>query len=310
MVKLYSLVGVGLGLALVLGGCSSSEDEPTPAMPAWMQTFLNDREKAFKEKGIDKLMETHHTDATLYFWDQGEMKYGSKSSAADIKTFFDDMVKKVPDGWNSSFKVLKTMGHDKGEDYQASASMVWTCDSCKIPEATETFIFTSEKVIRHTFVYYDSDATPGSDAAIAVGTDKDTPVSKAWANHFGAFGGQNVDDIAKDYDESSIVYVFDHGNGELSTSKGIKEIKDLFTGLFESLPNTTDVAAPVQVVEENDGSLPSPLVFLAWNSIGNGYSRATDTFVFSTANPAIIKRQYVVVNYKKPADLRQFFAVV
>lgn len=309
MVKLYSLVCVGLGLALVLGGCSTSEDEATPgAMPAWMQTFLDDRAKAFKEKNIKGQVKDHDKNAILYFWDQGVTTYGKKSSAADIEDWFEkDFPEKGADGW-SSFKVLKTMGHDKGDDYQASASMVWTCDSCKIPEATETFIFNSEKkVIRHTFVYYHSDKTPVTNADITVGTDQDKPVSKAWENHFSAFGGQNVTKIAKDYDESSIVYVFDHGNGELSTSKGLKEIQDLFKGLFESLPNTADVTAPVQVVEENDGSLPSPLVFLAWKSSGNGYSRATDTFVFSTANPAIIKRQYVVVNYKKPA---QFVAVV
>merc|ERR1711935_933493 len=88
-------------------------------------------------------------------------------------------------------------------------------------------------------------------------------------------------------DNSSEVYVFDHSNGQLDTYTGTTEIQSLFEALFSSLPDPDDVGAPVQIVEEKE---TAPYVLLVWKSPGNGYARATDTFVFNNADTAMIKR--------------------
>merc|ERR1712194_136230 len=173
---------------------------------------------------------------------------------------------------------------------------------CNIAEATETLIFGLDgRIIRHTFVYMwtEGQGPPSDDVAIGTDVTAGKPVAAAWDNHFSAFGGQNVTKIMKDYDNSSEVYVFDHSNGQLDTYTGTTEIQSLFEALFSSLPDPDDVGAPVQIVEEKE---TSPYVLLVWKSPGNGYARATDTFVFNNADTAMIKRQFVVVSYQAPVD--------
>lgn len=51
--------------------------------------------------------------------------------------------------------------------------------------------------------------------------------------------------------------------------------RTLFTGLFESLSDMSDLSAPVADVCEE-----SKMVFLIWRCPASGYLDATDTFVF------------------------------
>merc|ERR1712194_819792 len=180
------------------------------------------------------------------------------------------------------------------------AFKVWACIDCNISEATETLIFGLDgRIIRHTFVYMWTEGQGPESAHVASGVELGKPVADAWDNHFSAFGGQNVTKIMKDYDDSSEVYVFDHSSGNLDTYTGTTEIQSLFEALFISLPDPGDVGAPVQIVEEKE---TSPYVLLVWKSPGNGYARATDTFVFNNADTAMIERQFVVVSYQAPVD--------
>merc|ERR1712194_325641 len=182
------------------------------------------------------------------------------------------------------------------------AFKVWACIDCNISEATETLIFGLDgRIIRHTFVYMWTEGQGPESAHVASGVELGKPVADAWDNHFNAFGGQNVTKIMKDYDDSSEVYVFDHSSGNLDTYTGTTEIRSLFEALFISLPDPTDVGAPVQIVEEKE---TAPYVLLVWKSPRNGYARATDTFVFNNADTAMIKRQFVVV-YSNRVDSEQ-----
>mmetsp|Transcript_19971 Transcript_19971/g.33443 ORF Transcript_19971/g.33443 Transcript_19971/m.33443 type:complete len:120 (+) Transcript_19971:271-630(+) len=103
-------------------------------------------------------------------------------------------------------------------------------------------------------------------------------VQSAWDNHFAAFGAQDADKILLDYTEESVIKVWDTVKGEMSTAKGLDEIKGLFLGLFKQLSDLGTLAAPVVDVQDPPG-MPGT-VFLVWECPGSGVKKATDTFVF------------------------------
>jgi len=119
---------------------------------------------------------------------------------------------------------------------------------------------------------------------------------QAWDNHFEAFGAQDVDKILLDYTESSVIRVFDHGNGELTTYTGLEEVRACFTGLFQTLSDLSTLAAPVVEVQEG----PSAQVFLIWSCKGCGILSCHDTFHFDADNK--ITRQNVVMTTGKPSS--------
>ena len=69
-------------------------------------------------------------------------------------------------------------------------------------------------------------------------------VTQHWQNHFAAFGGQNVTQILQDYTEESIIRVYNQADGSLSNFTGLAEIAACFKGLFASLYDTSELAAP------------------------------------------------------------------
>ena len=121
-------------------------------------------------------------------------------------------------------------------------------------------------------------------------------VQPAWDNHFAAFGGQDVDKVLKDYTEASVIKVYDQITGELTEFKGLKGVKDLFTGLFKDMPDLSGLAAPAIRVEEATED-KAGMVFLVWRCPSSGYNHATDTFLFDKDGK--IAKQNVVI--MKPA---------
>merc|ERR1712193_367475 len=105
--------------------------------------------------------------------------------------------------------------------------------------------------------------------------------------------------VLKDYTDDSIITVYNQVTGSKTVFKGLDGVKDCFTGLFKSLFDTSDLAAPVQVVEETSVDGPGS-VFLIWSASKSGYTDATDTFLFD-ANGKIL-RQNVVIMYKNPQE--------
>ena len=101
----------------------------------------------------------------------------------------------------------------------------------------------------------------------------------SWDNHFAAFGGQDVDKILLDYTEASVIKVYNQTSGALDEYEGLGRIRECFTGLFESLSDTSGLAAPAIRVEEGEG-VPAGSVFLVWRCPTSGYAHATDTFLF------------------------------
>merc|ERR1711924_393869 len=61
--------------------------------------------------------------------------------------------------------------------------------------------------------------------------------------------------------------------------KGLKGVKECFTGLFKDLSDLSGLAAPAIRVEEASGGIAGS-VFLVWRCPSSGYTHVTDTFLF------------------------------
>jgi len=135
---------------------------------------------------------------------------------------------------------------------------------------------------------------------------KPNNVAEAWANHFEAFGEQDVDKILKDYTDASVVQVHNDACSppEMAQFTGKTEITDLFVGLFETLTSTPDLDVPTFGGASNptveDAVLPASLdsanVFLVWSAVGQGIEKATDTFTWTESDgQVVIEKQNIVV---------------
>merc|ERR1712087_1029624 len=124
-------------------------------------------------------------------------------------------------------------------------------------------------------------------------------VQEAWDNHFSAFGGQDLDKIMLDYDDNSVVRVFDKSNDDpASEFKGAAAVRQMFTGLFKDLSNLSTLAAPVVTVDE-----AGKQVFLVWECPGVGFEQATDTFIYDAKFK--IHRQNIVVTKYSPKSVQE-----
>ena len=115
-----------------------------------------------------------------------------------------------------------------------------------------------------------------------------TSVQAAWDNHFEAFGKQDLEKIMLDYDETSIVKLYNSVDGSKKDFVGVQGIREMFAKLFEDLFDLKTLEAPVVEVDESRKT-----VFLVWKCPGCGFATATDTFVFGPDFK--IKSQHVVV---------------
>merc|ERR1711924_55394 len=91
-------------------------------------------------------------------------------------------------------------------------------------------------------------------------------------NHFGAFGAQDVDKILLDYTEKSVIKVYNQVTDELVEFKGLKAVKECFTGLFKALSDLSGLAAPAIRVEEATED-KAGMVFLVWRCPSSGIAK-------------------------------------
>jgi len=133
-----------------------------------------------------------------------------------------------------------------------------------------------------------------------------TSVGEAWANHFGAFGAGDVDKIMWDYDDESVVAVFNDACTEetgYAEYKGL-EIKDFFEALFSRLgsPQSNGTLTVPEfsggdtnpIVEPTESLDSTANVFLVWNSVGEGVGATTDTFLWKQGYK--VMKQNIVTN--------------
>jgi len=184
-------------------------------------------------------------------------------------------------------------------DGPGSVFLIWSAGKSGYAAATDTFLFDADgKILRQNVVItYKNPKAEGeqkmvNDKEVASGTGA---VHDSWNNHFAAFGAQDVDKVLQDYTNKSVITVYNQADGTKTVFKGLDGVKDCFTGLFKSLFDTSDLAAPIIHVEEDTG-----MVFLVWSAAASGYMHATDTFIFD--EDAKIFRQNVVVHYEGLSD--------
>merc|ERR1719215_1894460 len=91
-----------------------------------------------------------------------------------------------------------------------------------------------------------------------------------------------------DYDEDSEISIWARSSESVTHYRGTAEIRELFTGLFESL-GSAPVNVPIEDVVERPGEKS---VFLVWSAPDAGFLKATDTFIFD--NNFKIRRQNIV----------------
>ena len=108
---------------------------------------------------------------------------------------------------------------------------------------------------------------------------KPTNVSTAWDNHFSAFGGQDLDKIMLDYDNSSVLKAYDFTSKVQYTHVGEVAIRGFFAGLFTLLSDLSGLTAPTVEVTE----APNKQVYLIWTCPTSGITSAQDTFIYTDA---------------------------
>jgi hypothetical protein len=251
---------------------------------------------AFGGQDVDRILLDYTEQSVITVYDQTTGTNTVYEGLAGVRTCFEGLFASLFDTSDLAAPVItvkEASAHEPG-----SVFLIWRAPASGYSEATDTFIFdSSSKILWQNVVVSYSD--PRGDGSVIRQDDTEVPtgsgpVHDGWANHFAAFGGQDVDRILLDYVEESVITVFNDADGTRTTYRGIAGARTCFVGLFASLWDTSDLAAPIQHVEEAVGDKAGQ-VFLIWSARASGYHRATDTFLFNDEGK--ITRQHVVVHY-------------
>jgi len=208
----------------------------------------------------------------------------------------------------------------KGEIASANVFLTWTADKADkvIDWATDTFSFNKEgelmRIHKQNIVAKDATACAASSTVTSTkdgdGNDvinsqnigdlkthlnkcadtASTGLCGAWNNHFGAFGANRLEAdndpalpwIMKDYNDASVVQVFDAREKKVEVHTGTAAIKAMFTKLFADLEvdGTKNKDLDVKLLEVHP---ETNTVFLVW--VSAGVPQATDTFIFDKTEP-------------------------
>jgi ketosteroid isomerase-like protein len=262
-----------------------------PVQASWDNHF-----EAFGAQDVDKILQDYTEESVVTVHCQRTGANYVFRGLAGVRACFETLFSNLFDTSDLAAPVI-TVNEAEGDE-PGSVFLIWKAPASGYHEATDTFIFDKNaKILRQNVVVDYQD--PRSDVPLEMVNDAEAPtgsgpVHDGWANHFAAFGGQDVDRILLDYVEDSEITVYNHADGSKTIFKGLAGVRTCFTGLFASLHDTSDLAAPIIHVEESvDDEAGS--VFLIWSAAASGYVRATDTFIFNEDGK--ILRQHVVVHF-------------
>ncbi len=250
--------------------CCTSGNQTVEAVvqPAW-----DNHAEAFGTKDLSKVLLDYceQSKIIVFNWhDNTETEYNGMAGA---KECFTGLFGALTD--MSGLEVPQAIV-EEGNPKQVF--LIWRCPTSGFTHATDTFLFDDAgKIVRQTVVIYNEGAPAGK--APLCTEPQGGPVQASWDNHFAAFGGQDVDKVLKDYTENSVIKVYDQITGELAEFKGLKGVKELFTGLFKDLHDTSGLAAPAIRVDPGSEGIAGS-VFLVWRCPTSGFTHVTDTFLF------------------------------
>jgi len=260
------------------------------AKSATVQASWDNHFAAFGSQNVEQILKDYTETSVINVYNQSTGTQKTYKGIAGATDCFTGLFKALSDLSDLAAPVIEV--HEPSGEEPGSVLLIWSCKASGFQQATDTFIFDAAgKIVRQNVVCVNTNEAAGTKYEETPSTSG--PIRTAWDNHFGAFGGQNVADILKDYTEASIITVYNQADGTKTEFKGLTGVQDCFTGLFKSLHDCSDLAAPVQHVEESDSGVPS--VFLVWSCGASGYAGATDTFIFNASGK--ILRQNVVTNY-------------
>ena len=257
----------------------------TAAAAAWANHFA-----AFGSQDVGKILLDYceQSKIVVYNWhDDTETVYNGMAGA---KRCFNELFAKLKDLSGLAAPVIHVE-----EGNPKSVFLIWRCPTSGFTHCTDTFLFDDAgKIVRQTVCILNEGA-PACKAPLCT-EPQGGPVQASWDNHFAAFGAQDVDRILLDYTEKSTIKVYNQVTDELTEFKGLKAVKECFTGLFSDLSDLSGLAAPaIRVEEATEGK--AGMVFLVWRCPSSGYNHATDTFLFDKDGK--IAKQNVVI--MKPA---------
>jgi len=207
-----------------------------------------------------------------------------------------------------------------------SVFLVWECPHAGFHKATDTFVFEGV-MIRKQNIVIETKSSAASSASLLQQFGVSEPihgvlpaeyhpntVQEAWDNHFAAFGKgafanvgddhtEALDMIMKDYTEASVVHIAAYAEGAsaiptFDAHQGLKAIRAMFLGLFDTIDDTCNLGAPLVEVTGDGGAHTAKQVFLVWRIPASKYKWATDTFVFDE-DLKIVKQNIVVVQAAK-----------
>lgn len=190
-----------------------------------------------------------------------------------------------------------------GSVYNGNVFLTWRTVNTleqEITYATDSFSFKIKD--GEYFIDYQTIVTtePNTNCSTAPGQgDLKGPEAMydAWDNHVAAFVSKNMTGIVEDYDEHSIVQLYDNRNLKYDEFVGVERITKFFEDLFEGIRNGADGSDEGLKVGLLEIDPTHSSVILAWQSFG--YPKATDSFIF---NGNKIARQNVVVTTKTPTQ--------
>jgi len=249
--------------------CAQGNQTMEPIVqPAWDNHFA-----AFGSQDVSKVLLDYceQSKIVVYNWhDDTETEFNGISGA---KECFTGLFAALPD-----LSGLAAPEIHVEEGNPKSVFLIWRCPSSGVAHCTDTFLFDDAGKIVRQYIVQLTEGAPAGKAPLCT-EPQGGKVQASWDNHFAAFGGQDVDKILKDYTEKSVIKVYDQITGELAEFKGLKGVKELFTGLFKDLHDTSGLAAPAIRVDPGSEGIAGS-VFLVWRCPTSGFTHVTDTFLF------------------------------
>ena len=249
------------------GNQTMGQSEPV-VQPAWDNHFA-----AFGSQDVSKVLLDYCEQSKIvaYNWhDNTEVEF---NGIAGAKECFTNLFAALPD-----LSGLAAPEIHVEEGNPKSVFLIWRCPSSGVAHCTDTFLFDDAGKIVRQYIVQLTESAPAGKAPLCT-EPQGGKVQASWDNHFAAFGGQDVDKILKDYTEKSVIKVYDQITGELAEFKGLKGVKELFTGLFKDLHDTSGLAAPAIRVDAGSEGIAGS-VFLVWRCPTSGFTHVTDTFLF------------------------------
>jgi hypothetical protein len=186
----------------------------TSVQAAWDNHFA-----AFGGQDVDQIMLDYTEASVLWAWDHADLDSNVTVATGldEIRDFFGGLFAQLDD-----LELLAAPVVDVTEE-PAQVYLIWSCPSSDIESATDTFIFDeANKILRQNIAFttgstpnaYDSITTTSADAAdspVAVDSNYSAAtIAEAWDNHFGGFGGQDVEMIMQVHRTSthSMFYIY------------------------------------------------------------------------------------------------------